>query len=265
MSNKKIAVIGVGNMGGAIVGGLIKSSFVSPSKIFVFDTRESILNNFEKTGVNIAGHSLDAARNSDVIILAVKPVYVEKVIHEIRPALNTNKILISIAAGVSLSDLGEMCGKDISIFRVMPNTAVAVQQSLTCITGNEAGKTDAGYVVQLFDQMGKTIEIPENLMSAATVLSSCGIAFALRFIRAAVQGGVEIGFGAAEANLITAQTVKGAAELILMSGNHPESEIDRVTTPGGITIAGLNEMEHNGFSSSLVKGIEAAYKKIENK
>jgi pyrroline-5-carboxylate reductase len=102
-------------------------------------------------------------------------------------------------------------------------------------------------------------------MSAATVLSSCGIAFALRFIRAAVQGGVEIGFGAAEADLITAQTVKGAAELILMSGNHPESEIDRVTTPGGITIAGLNEMEHNGFSSSLVKGIEAAYKKIENK
>lgn len=265
MNNKKIAVIGVGNMGGAIVTGLIKSGFIAASDIFVFDTRKSVLSDFKESGVTVAGQGYDAARNADVIIVAVKPVYIEKVLHEIKPALNPGKILISIAAGISLSDLSGICGENISIFRVMPNTAVAVQQSLTCISGNTAGKADTEYVMQLFNQLGKTIEIDEGLMSAATVLSSCGIAFALRFIRAAAEGGVEIGFGAAEAGLSVAQTVKGAAELILDSGNHPESEIDRVTTPGGITITGLNEMEHEGFSSSLIKGIVAAYRKIENK
>jgi len=252
-------------MGGAIVAGLIKSESVAASDIFVFDTRESVLADFKNRGVTVSGHSLDAARNSDVIIIAVKPLYVEKVLHEIKPALTPERILISIAAGVCLSDLEGICGEDIPIFRVMPNTAVAVQQSLTCISGNEAGLADREYVMQLFNHVGKTVEIPENLMSAATVLSSCGIAFALRFIRAAVQGGVETGFGAGEAGLIAAQTVKGAADLILTSGNHPESEIDKVTTPGGITIAGLNEMEHGGFSSSLIKGIVAAYKKVEDK
>ncbi|MDD4143167.1 MAG: pyrroline-5-carboxylate reductase [Prolixibacteraceae bacterium] len=265
MNNKKIAVIGVGNMGGAIVTGLIKSEFIAKSDIFVFDTRESILAEMKEAGVTIAGHSLDAARNSDVIIIAVKPRFVGKVLHEIKPALIPGKILISIAAGISLSDLAGICGDDIACYRVMPNTAVAMQQSLTCISGNEAGRSDLDYVMELFNNLGRTVEIREDLMPAATVLSSCGIAFALRYIRAAVEGGVEMGFGAEEAGLITAQTVKGAAELILSSGNHPESEIDKVTTPGGITIAGLNEMEHEGFSSSLIKGIMAAYKKVENK
>lgn len=265
MNNKKIAVIGVGNMGGAIITGLIKSGFVAASDIFVFDTRQSVLADFKEAGVTVACQSYDAARNADVIIVAVKPIYIEKVLHEIRPALHPGKILISIAAGVSLSDLSGICGENLSIFRVMPNTAVAVQQSLTCISMNLAGREDTEYVMQLFNNLGTTIEIGEDQMSAATVLSSCGIAFALRFIRAAVEGGVEIGFGASDAVLSVAQTVKGAAELILKHGNHPESEIDRVTTPGGITITGLNQMEHDGFSSSLIKGIVAAYRKIENK
>jgi pyrroline-5-carboxylate reductase len=115
----------------------------------------------------------------------------------------------------------------------------------------------------MFDQLGKTVEIPEELMAAATVLSSCGIAYALRYIRAAMQGGIEIGFGAEMAQFITAQTVKGATELILQTGHHPEREIDKVTTPRGITITGLNEMEHMGFSSSLIRGVMASYNKIE--
>jgi pyrroline-5-carboxylate reductase len=119
-------------------------------------------------------------------------------------------------------------------------------------------------VVELFDKLGKTVEIPEELMAAATVLSSCGIAYALRYIRAAMQGGIEIGFGAEMAQFITAQTVKGATELVLQSGNHPEREIDKVTTPRGVTITGLNEMEHKGFSSSLIQGVLASYKKIDN-
>ncbi|MBQ0721735.1 MAG: pyrroline-5-carboxylate reductase, partial [Gammaproteobacteria bacterium] len=173
------------------------------------------------------------------------------------------KIFISIVAGVGIEDLGEMAGADIPIFRIMPNTAIALQESLTCISANSNTEAHREYVVNLFNQLGKTIEIQEELMAAATVLSSCGIAYALRYIRAAMQGGVEIGFGAEMAQFITAQTVKGATELILQSGNHPEREIDKVTTPMGVTITGLNEMEHKGFSSSLIQGLMASYNKMQ--
>lgn len=265
MENKKIAVIGVGNMGRAIVAGLIRSEFVSPVDILIFDINENVSAELKDSGVTIVRHNLDAAQNAGIIIIAVKPLLVAKVLHEIKPALVKGKILISIAAGITLSELAGICGDDISVFRVMPNTAIALQQSLTSISGNETGKKDLELVMALFNNLGKSIEIAEELMPAATVLSSCGIAFALRFIRAAVEGGVEIGFDATEAAYIVAQTVKGAAELILRSGNHPEIEIDKVSTPGGVTITGLNEMEYEGFSSSLIKGVKAAYKKIENK
>ena len=132
-----------------------------------------------------------------------------------------------------------MAGENIPIFRVMPNTAIALQESLTCISANGKHESYKKYVFDLFNKLGKTVEIPEELMAAATVLSSCGIAYALRYIRAAMQGGIEIGFGAEMAQFITAQTVKGATELILQTGHHPEREIDKVTTPRGITITGL--------------------------
>src|SRR5690606_22945526 len=134
---------------------------------------------------------------------------------------------------------------------------------LTCISYNGSSAVHRNYVFDLFNKLGKTCEIPEELMAAATVLSSCGIAYALRYIRSAMQGGIEIGFGAEMAQFITAQTVKGATELILQTGHHPEREIDKVTTPRGVTITGLNEMEHKGFSSSLIQGVLASYKKIE--
>jgi pyrroline-5-carboxylate reductase len=169
---------------------------------------------------------------------------------------------MSIVAGVSISEISEMAGKELPVFRVMPNTAIALQESLTCIASNKNAVPHKKYVFEMFDKLGKTIEIGEELMAAATVLSSCGIAYALRYIRAAMQGGIEIGFSAEMAQFITAQTVKGATELILQSGNHPEREIDKVTTPMGVTITGLNEMEHRGFSSSLIQGVMASYKKI---
>jgi pyrroline-5-carboxylate reductase len=144
----------------------------------------------------------------------------------------------------------------------MPNTAIAIQQSMTCLA--QAGASDAqiNYIKDLFDVLGKTVMIDEKLMDAATVLGACGTAYAMRYIRANIQGGIEIGFDAATATLIAAQTVKGAADLLLQKGTHPEHEIDKVTTPRGCTIAGLNEMEHQGFSSSLIKGIGTSYNKI---
>jgi pyrroline-5-carboxylate reductase len=264
MESKKIAIIGVGNMGGAIAVGLLKSGFVPASDIFVSDRKESILNEMKSHGLNVCFHNNEAAKKADVIIVAVKPYHIEGVIQEIKPELGPEKILISIVAGVDTGALGKMAGADVPIFRVMPNTAIALQESLTCISANGNTAPHKGYVIELFNKLGKTIEIPEELMAAATVLSSCGIAYALRYIRAAMQGGIEIGFGADMAQFITAQTVKGATELILQTGHHPEQEIDKVTTPRGVTITGLNEMEHKGFSSSLIQGVLASYKKIDN-
>ncbi len=263
MENKKIAIIGVGNMGGAIAVGLLKSGSVSASDIYVADRKESTLKKMNDLGVNTFEDNMAAAKDADVIIVAVKPYHIEGVLNDIKPILSPDKILISIVAGVGLEELGNMAGNNIPIFRIMPNTAIALQESLTCISANGHTEPHLEYVVELFNKLGKTIEITEELMAAATVLSSCGIAYALRYIRAAMQGGIEIGFSAEMAQLITAQTVKGATELLLQSGHHPEWEIDKVTTPMGVTITGLNEMEHKGFSSSLIQGVLASYKKIK--
>ena len=263
MENKKIAIIGIGNMGGAIARGLLKSGSVKADHIFVSDRRENILEEMRTMGVNICQDNIEAVKSTDVVIVAVKPYHIESVVDEIKNELTPEKIFISIVAGVGIDELGKIAGKEIPIFRVMPNTAIALQESLTCISANGYTEKYKGYVKELFDKLGKTVEIPEELMAAATVLSSCGIAYALRYIRAAMQGGIEIGFGAEMAQFITAQTVKGATELILQSGNHPEREIDKVTTPRGVTITGLNEMEHKGFSSSLIQGVLASYKKMD--
>ena len=264
MENKKIAIIGAGNMGGAIATGLLKSGFVKAEHIFVADRKESVLKEMVDLGLQTTSDNLEAVKSAEVVIVAVKPYHIESVIREIKPGLNQDKILISIVAGVGIEELEKMAGGNVSIFRVMPNTAIALQESLTCISSNGNHDSHKDYVVELFNKLGKTVEIPEELMAAATVLSSCGIAYALRYIRAAMQGGIEIGFGAEMAQYITAQTVKGATELVLQTGHHPEREIDKVTTPRGVTITGLNEMEHKGFSSSLIQGVLASFKKIDN-
>lgn len=198
----------------------------------------------------------------DIIILAVKPFQIKEVLELIAPSLTTNHMLISVVTGISLEEIKSVIQKEIPMFRAMPNTAIAIQESITCISSNNTSVEDKNYVNNLFSNLGKIALIDEKLMNAATVLGACGTAFAMRYIRANIQGGIEIGFDAATASLIAAQTVKGAAELLLTTHTHPEQEIDKVTTPKGCTIAGLNEMEHQGFSSSLIKGIAASFAKI---
>lgn len=263
MKERRIGVIGAGNMGSAIALGLIKSG-IPAGNISVSDRKLKILDKISKLGIFTTEHNLEVTEKSEIIIVAVKPYHIESVIQEIKPALDQGKTFISIVAGVGIEDLESFVGAGKPVFRVMPNTAIALQESLTCISFNPIAETQKDLVIELFNKLGKTIEIPEELMAAATVLSSCGIAYALRYIRAAMQGGIEIGFGAEMAQFITAQTVKGATELILNSGNHPEQEIDKVTTPRGVTITGLNEMEHRGFSASLIRGVLASYKKIDH-
>ena len=258
-----ITIIGAGNMGGAIVNGLLKSGYVDASAITIADPRKKVLEGFAEKGVHTFQSNLEAVKSADLVILAVKPYHVGSVVNEIKSELTLDKTIVSIAAGVSIADLEELLGKESMVFRVMPNTAISIQESMTCITANGNSDESLEMVKALFDQLGQTVVITEELMAAATVLASCGTAFALRYVRAAMQGGVEMGFGAEMAQFITAQTVKGAVMLIMNTGNHPEREIDKVTTPRGITITGINEMEHKGFSSSVIQGLIASFNKIE--
>lgn len=252
MIDQKITIIGGGNLGGAIAFGLIKSKQIHPSAITVTRRRLNLLEKLQEQGVKITSDNVEASKNADIIILAIKPYQVLEIIQEIKPVLNSNQILISLVAGVGLQKLEEVAGSDVQIFRAMPNTAIAIQESMTLISTNVKSEELRNLVLHIFNQLGQTTIITEDLMAAATVLASCGIAFALRYMRAAMQGGIEIGFGAEMAQFITAQTVKGATGLILDSGRHPEQEIDKVTTPRGITITGLNEMEHKGDRKSVV-------------
>jgi len=263
MRNSKIAIIGGGNLGSAIAEGLIKSKFIAPENIIV--TRRNIgeLIALRALGVQTIVDNKEAIQKSDVIIVALKPYNGKEVLEELKDNFQPSRhIIISVVTGVFLSDLVSIVKDGVPIFRAMPNTAIAIQESVTCLCHQGATATQVNYVTELFGQLGISINIDEKLMDAATVLGACGIAYALRFIRASTQGGIEIGFDAKTANLIAAQTVKGAAELLLKLNRHPEEEIDKVTTPKGCTIAGLNEMEHQGFSSSLIKGICTSYEKI---
>jgi pyrroline-5-carboxylate reductase len=260
--SKKIAIIGGGNLGSAIAEGLLKSKFAKAADITITKRNISTLKHLEAKGIKVIADNISAVRNSELVILAVKPFQVKDVIDGLKKELTAKHILVSVITGISINDIEETVKKKIAVFRAMPNTAIAIQESITCISNHNATEAQAAYVKALFSTLGKVVTIDEKLMDAATVLGACGTAFAMRYIRANIQGGIEIGFDAATANLIVAQTVKGAADLLLQKGTHPEQEIDKVTTPKGCTIAGLNEMEHQGFSSSLIKGIAASYDKI---
>jgi pyrroline-5-carboxylate reductase len=263
MKDKRIAIIGGGNLGAAIAEGLVKSKFVSAKQIIVTRRNTDVIQHLVPLGITVTNDNVSAIQNSDVIIIALKPYNVREVLGELKQYFDAKKhVVISVVTGIFLEELTRIVDHGVPIFRAMPNTAIAIQESVTCLCQTGASAEQIKYVTELFDQLGITISIDEKLMDAATVLGACGVAYALRFIRASTQGGIEIGFDAKTANLIAAQTVKGSAELLLKLNRHPEEEIDKVTTPKGCTIVGLNEMEHQGFSSSLIKGICASFEKI---
>jgi pyrroline-5-carboxylate reductase len=263
MTHSKIAIIGGGNLGAAIAEGLIKSSFVPAQHITVTRRNVEALHHLKQLGITVTTDNAEAIRNSNIIVVALKPYNVKEVLSGLKDLFDPARhLVISVVTGIYLKELEAIIDHGVPIFRAMPNTAIAIQESVTCLCHHGANAIQVEYVTALFNQLGITISIDEKLMDAATVLGACGIAYALRFIRASTQGGIEIGFDAKTANLIAAQTVKGAAELLLKLNRHPEEEIDKVTTPKGCTIVGLNEMEHQGFSSSLIKGIGASFEKI---
>ncbi len=261
LTNKNIAIIGVGNLGLAITKGLLKSGLLTKNKLTITKRKLAGLEQFSEQGIIVTSDNKAAVKQADIVLLAVQPQQLAQVIEEIKEVL-TGKLVISTLTGVKLKALEGQVGSNNQVVRAMPNTALAVQQSMTCISTN-ATHEDTELVQSIFSVLGKTIVIEDELMQAATVLGASGIAFWLRLIRATTQGGIQLGFDAPEAQKIAVQTCLGAASLLNNgSKTHPESEIDKVTTPKGCTISGLNEMEHQGLSSALIQGLVTSFKKI---
>ena len=259
-SDLKIAILGCGNIGSAIAIGLVKSGKFSASNIFCTKRKKDSLIKYSDQGFKTTTDNKEAVRNSDIIIVAVTPQQLNELAAEMKSEIDSEKHKIfSVVSGASIKQIKNLFGNDIPVVRVMPNTAIAIQESMTCISGNE--KESIELAVSIFDNVGKSVVISEELMVPATALCACGIAFFMRAIRAASQGGIEIGFHAEDALFMAAQTAKGAAAILLQQGSHPEREVDKVTTPQGCTISGLNQMEHSGFSSSLIKGIVTSAEK----
>lgn len=261
---QKISIIGCGNIGKAIGKGLIESKIIVPGRLTVTRRNTEALKEFAEMGVNVTSDNNEAVKKSSIVIVAVTPQKLNGILEEIRDNLNTGKhIVISIVTGAEIKDIKEIVEKDIPIVRVMPNTAISIKESMTCISADKKDEDALKTAVKIFDTVGKTAVINEDLMVPATSLVACGIAFFLRAIRAAGQGGTEIGFHADDAIMMAAQTAKGAASLLVDGGFHPEREIDKVTTPQGLTISGLNQMEHHGFSSAMITGIVSSAQRAE--
>lgn len=260
--DNKIAIIGGGNLGKSIAKGLLTAG-VKSSLISITRNKTELLSDLAKEGINVTNDNLLAVKNSTIIFLTVKPYKAAEVLTEMKQAFDSSKhIVVSAVSGFTIQQMIEILGGDARIARMMPNTASVINESATCYSAPNLNEGDKKTVVNVLEKLGKLILINESLMNAATVLGACGIAFTLRYIRAMVQAGIEIGFDAKTANEIAVQTVKGAAEIIIQNNTHPEQEIDKVTTPKGCTITGLNEMEHQGFSSALIKGVKTSFEKI---
>jgi pyrroline-5-carboxylate reductase len=264
----KVAIIGAGNMGGALALGLAQCSIIPTSNIYVSNPSTAKLEALKSAfpEINITTDNCTAATAADIVVLAVKPWKVEGVINEIKPHLDySRQAVASMVGGLGIAQLSEWldngCDTLPQTYIIIPNTAIATKSSMTFISSARAKMEQQNFLFDVFSELGEVMFIEESAMPAATSLASCGIAYALRYIRAAMEGGVELGIRADDAKFIVMQTLQGAIDLLAASNAHPEAEIDRVTTPGGLTIKGLNAMEAAGFTHSVIEGLRASTKR----
>jgi len=260
----KIAIIGTGNLGYSIALGILSQKNFKFKNLYLTKRNTASLSSWKKfPNVKISTDNKKAVRFSDVIIIAVQPNQLLAILEEIKDIINVKRhTIISVITGRKINEIEAVIGNKTAIIRSMPNTAISVGQSMTCLSANQKGKENIEIAKSIFNSLGKTMCIEEKLMQSATVICASGIAFWMRLIRATAQGAVQLGFHAEEAQELAMQTCLGAASLLIQSGNHPEQEIDKVTTPSGCTIEGLNEMEHQGLSSSIIKGLVTSFEKI---
>ena len=258
----KIGILGGGNIGLSLATGLLKAGKYKAKEIQLTRKNNDRLAEISGLGFSVSVDNSKVVSSSELIVIAVLPHQLNALLKSISSVVDVQRhLIVSVVSGVASADICNLLGKQVQVVRAMPNTAIAMGASMTCLATSNASEKNIATVQSLFETVGEVIMIQEDMMTAATALNACGIAFFLRAIRAASQGGVEIGFHAGQALKMAAQTAKGAAMLLLEGNTHPENEIDKVTSPKGCTIAGLNEMEHNGFSSALIKGIKTSAKK----
>jgi pyrroline-5-carboxylate reductase len=258
-----IAILGGGNLGAAIAQGIVKAKVAKANQVWITRRHLTKLEDLKNQGFKVTTSNSDAVKASSIIILCVQPKQLSGLLEELKGTLSKKKhVLVSTITGVAIEEIASKSPEGITIIRAMPNTAIAIGASMTCMCTTNASTKQMAEIQNIFNALGQTLIIEERLMKAATVLAASGVAFFMRYLRAATQGGIQLGFDAEEAQLIAGQTAKGAAMLLQQHHSHPEVEIDKVTTPEGCTIAGLNEMEHQGLSSALIKGIVASYEKI---
>jgi pyrroline-5-carboxylate reductase len=257
----KISVIGAGAMGGSTVEGLLKTNVFKAGDITIADPNKNVLEDFEKKGVSVTTDNAVAAQKGDVVMTFVKPWLEEQVLRGIKESLNYDRqLLVVVAAGVKSADVLSWLdkgGKKPHFFLCIPNIGISEKASMTFLVPVGATKEETNQVKSIFDEVGETIVTEERLLAAGCTIASCGIAYAMRYVRASVEGSVELGFKAADAQKIVLQTMNGAVKLLQATGANPEAEIDKVTTPGGVTIKGLNAMERNGFTNAVIEGLKA--------
>ena len=268
----KITIIGAGNIGGALTRGWAKATqkrtnksvLSSVSDICVADKAQATLDKLkaEYPDIRTTNDNAAAVEGADIVVIAVKPWLVEDVLNELKANIQlAGKTLVSVAAATRGEQLCQWVGEGPQILTAIPNTAIANLASMTFVVPVRAEAETTAAVKALFDTMGQTLVTDEAHLPAATALASCGIAYALRYVRAATEGGVQLGFRASEAQDIVAQTLRGAVSLLEKEGAHAEAEIDKVTTPGGLTIRGLNAMEETGFTNAVIQGLLASLSK----
>lgn len=260
----KFAIIGAGNIGSALAFGLAQSKLVRTEDIFISNTHPEKLERIKAfaPAIHTTTDNRICTKDADVVVLAVKPWKLQPLVEQLKDLLDYKKqIVASMVGGVGLKELKELFERDDEVpplYYLIPNTAIAARESMTFLSSLGATPEQDEALLAVFKELGDAMLVEERLMNAGLVLASCGIAYALRYIRANTQGGVLLGFTPPDAQRIVAQTMKGAASLLSVDHSHPEAEIDKVTTPAGLTIRGLNAMERNGFTTSIIEGLMAS-------
>ena len=258
----KIAIIGGGNMGGAIAKGIAAGSLVPASDLTVTAHTQQTLDKIKgyDPAIRTTLDNREAVQGADLVVLAVKPWLLEEVVKEIRGGLDYRKQAVASVIGrSSFEELGKLLDNGSGVmpvmYRIIPNTAISLGESVTFIAEQGAPKERLDELVSIFSELGQTVVVKEPMMGPGTSLASCGIAFALKYLDASIQGGVELGFAPEEARAVVMQTLRGALEMMNLNGTMPQTEIDKVTTPGGMTLRGLAAMEESGFTEAVKAGL----------
>lgn len=251
-------------MGGAFAAGLLKSDIFRADDITVANPHENKLERFAQSGASVTTDNKVAIAGADYIVIAVKPKVVKTVIDEIKTDMDySSQTIINMAASISIAQLSEWLeegGKVPDIVQALPNIGIAERASMTFLSPSRQAEKNLSKVEAIFNSVGNSLVVDESLLSSGTALSGCGIAFIMRFVRAASEAGVELGFKANDAKDVVLQTMLGAVKLLQANGGNPEAEIDKVTTPGGMTIRGLNAMEQAGFTNAVIQGFKGCLK-----